>query len=141
MPTLSSFDYTTIRIVPRVERGEFINAGIILFCRTRRFLGCRVHLDAQRLAALAPSLDAVEVEEHLAVLPLICAGDPTARPISLLSLAERFHWLVAPRSTIIQTSEVHTGLCDDPAAMLDHLLETMVRAPRGPHSPPPASVK
>lgn len=129
MPALASFDYAVVRVVPRVEREEFINAGIILFCRTRRFLQGRVALDERRLAALAPHLDAAEIERHLNLIPLICSGDPAAGPIAGLSLAERFHWLVAPRSTIIQTSAVHTGLCLDPATTLDHLMQTMVHAP------------
>lgn len=133
MPALTSFDYAIVRVVPRVEREEFINAGVILFCRTRRFLDSRLELDAPRLAALAPHLDAAEVERHLAIIPLLCAGDPLAGPIAGLSLAERFHWLVAPRSTIIQTSAVHTGLCADPTTTLNHLLQTTVRAPHGPH--------
>lgn len=129
MPVLNSFDYAVIRVVPRVEREEFLNAGVILFCRTRRFLECRLALDRQRLHAFAPALDLAEVEGHLAVLPLVCAGDPGAGPIARLPLAGRFHWLVAPRSTIIQTSPVHTGLCLDPAATLEHLVDVMVRVP------------
>ena len=123
MSAPASYDYAIIRVVPRVDREEFINAGVIVFCRTRRFLGARVALDRARLAALAPSADPEEIVLHLESIPLICAG---AGPIGALSLAERFHWLVAPRSTIIQTSAVHSGLCTDPAAALDHLLETMV---------------
>ena len=126
MPALSSFDYAIIRVVPRVERGEFINAGVILFCRTRRFLGARINLDRQRLAALDSQMDPAEVERHLALIPLICAGGAAAGPIGQLPMAERFHWLVAPRSSSIQPSPVHTGLCTNPEAMLDHLMETMV---------------
>jgi hypothetical protein len=129
MPTLSSFDYAVVRVVPRVEREEFINAGVILFCRTRRFLGARVELDHARLTALAPFVDPREIERHLAVIPLICTGGPAAGPIGRLSPAERFHWLVAPRSTIIQPSPVHSGLCRDPAATLEHLFERIVRLP------------
>jgi hypothetical protein len=123
----SSFDYAIVRVVPRVERDEFVNAGVIVFCRTRRFLGARVALDARRLAALAPWLDIGEVDQYLATIPLICAGGPGSGPIGALPLAERFHWLVAPRSAMIQTSPVHTGLCDSPAAQLDWLLESVVR--------------
>lgn len=129
MPAPSSYDYALIRVVPRVERGEFINAGAIVFCRTARYLAAAVELDEARLAALAPGLDAGEVRRHLDLIPLICRGGRAAGPIGALSLAERFHWLVAPRSTLIQTSPVHCGLCDDPAAVLPHLLETMVRLP------------
>jgi hypothetical protein len=122
----SSFDYAVIHVVPRVERGEFINAGVILFCRERRFLGARVALDDERLQVFAPWIDLEEVHEHLGVIPLVTAGSPEAGPIGRLDLAGRFHWLVAPRSTIIQTSPVHSGLCSDPADMLDHIFETLV---------------
>lgn len=126
MPAPSSFDYAVVRVVPRVEREEFINAGVILFCRSRRFLGARIALDRQRLTILDPCLNPEEVERHLALIPLICAGGPNAGPIGILPLADRFHWLVAPRSSIIQTSPVHTGLCTEPDQVLAHLLETMV---------------
>lgn len=127
MPALPSYDYAVIRVVPRVEREEFVNAGVILFCRTRRFLQARVELDRQRLLALAPCLDLAAVERHLATIPRLCEGGEAAGPLGRLGLAERFHWLVAPRSTIIQPSPVHSGLCADPAAALEHLLATMVR--------------
>lgn len=129
MPMQNSFDYAVVRVVPDVERGEFINAGIILFSRTSRYLAARIALDRQRLAALAPDLDPDEVERHLAVIPLIAAGDPAGGPIARLSLSERFHWLVAPKSTIIQVSPAHSGLCHDPDVMLDHLMATMVLSP------------
>jgi len=127
MPAKSSFDYAIVRVVPHVEREEFINVGVILFCRTRRFLDARMALDVARLRVLAPHLDVEEIQEHLELIPRICAGDDS--PIGQLSQAERFHWLVTPRSTVIQVSPVHTGLSDDPAAMLEHLLETMVQPP------------
>jgi hypothetical protein len=126
---LSSFDYAIVRVVPRVERDEFVNAGAIVFCRTRRYLVGRVELYESRLRALAPSIDVEDVRHHLAVIPRICAGDPSAGPIAQLSLAERFHWLVAPRSTMIQTSPVHSGLCIDPDDALEHLLTATVRPP------------
>jgi hypothetical protein len=129
MPAPSSFDYAIVRVVPLVEREEFINAGVILFCRTCPFLGARIELDRERLAALAPWLDIPEVEQRLALIPLICRGDPAGGAVAALPLAERFHWLVAPRSTVIQTSPVHSGLCEDPGAELDHLIDTVVRAP------------
>jgi hypothetical protein len=129
VPTLSSFDYAIVRVVPRVERGEFINAGVILFCRTRRYLVGRIELHESRLRALAPSIDVDEVRHHLAVIPRLCAGDAVAGPIARLALAERFHWLVAPRSTVIQTSPVHCGLCTDPDAALERLLIATVRPP------------
>ena len=127
MRALSSFDYAIVRVVPRVERGEFINAGVILFCLERDFLAARVELDEPRLRALWPATDVELVRQHLQAIPRICAGSPDAGPIARLSLRERFHWLVAPRSTVIQTSPVHTGTCDDPTATIDHLLATLVR--------------
>jgi hypothetical protein len=127
MPAPSSFDYAIVRVVPRVDRGEFINAGVVLFCRTRRFLGARIQLDEDRLLALAPGADLGEVRRHLDAIPLICAGGPRAGPLGLLPQAERFHWLVAPRSAMIQTSPVHVGLCAEPHDALEHLVATMVR--------------
>jgi Protein of unknown function (DUF3037) len=126
MRATSSYDYVVIRIVPRVERGECINTGVILFCRTRRFLGMLVHLDETRLFALAPDLDLAAIQGHLETLTLVCNGGAGAGYVGQLSQSERFHWLTSPRSTIIQPSPVHSGLCDDPAAALQHLLETMV---------------
>ncbi len=125
----SSFDYAIVRVVPRVEREEFLNVGAILFCRTRGFLEAGIELDTRRLLAFAADLDLAELREHLDVIPLVCRGAPEAGPIAALSQAERFHWLVAPRSTIVQPSPVHTGLTDDPVAALEHLLATMVRLP------------
>ena len=129
MPALSSYDYAIVRVVPCVERGECINVGVILFCRTRRFLGALISLDAQRLLALFPTIDIDAVRSHLDAIPLVCAGSAEAGPISQLSQSERFHWLVSPRSTIVQTSPVHSGLCSDPAAALEHLMQTMVLLP------------
>ena len=128
MPTTSSFDYAIIRVVPYVEREEFINIGAILFCRTRRFLAAQIALDKERLSVLAPHLKLELLLAELNLIPEICDG---AGPIGQLPQAERFHWLVAPRSTIIQISPVHCGLCDDPAAALDKLIETMVRLKAG----------
>ena len=133
----NSFEYAIIRVVPRVERGEFVNAGVVLICRQRRYLGARIHLDIARLVALAPDLDVPAVHAHLDLIPRVCAGDREAGPIALLSQAERFHWLVAPQSTIIQPSPVHAGFSDDPAAALDRLLETMVLSPSLTSSDPP----
>ncbi len=115
-----------MRVVPRVERGECLNVGVILLCRPKRFLGARIALDERRLAAFAPDLDPASIRPHLDAIERIAAGDPAAGPIARLGTAERFHWLVAPSSTIIQASEVHTGLCDDPATELDHLVATLV---------------
>ena len=121
------FQYAVVRVVPRVERGEFLNAGVILLCRPKRFLGARVELDRGRLAALAPEVDPDAIEGHLDGIVRIARGDADAGPIAALGQGERFHWLVAPSSTVIQPSEVHTGLCDDPAEELDHLFDRLVR--------------
>jgi hypothetical protein len=129
MPALNSYDYAIVRVVPCVERGECINVGVILFCRTRRFLGALISLDIQRLLALFPAIDIDAVRSHLDSIPLVCAGSTEAGPISQLSQSERFHWLVSPRSTIVQTSPVHSGLCSDPAVALEHLMQTMVLLP------------
>lgn len=131
MPTASSFDYAVVRVVPYVERGECINAGVILFCRTLRFLAARVALDQQRLRALAPTVDPAPIEQHLALIPRVCAGGTHAGPIGQLTQPERFHWLVAPRSTIIQTAPVHSGLCTDAAATLEHLFKRLVQPVAG----------
>ena len=130
MPAHSSFDYAIVRVVPRVERGECINAGVILFCLTQRFLAAKVELDERRLLALAPDVDLELVRGHLEAIPRICAGGRAAGPIGQLPQKERWHWLVAPRSTIIQTSPVHSGLCEDPAQALEHLMDRMVHLPR-----------
>ena len=131
MRTLHSYDYAIVRVVPRVEREEFVNAGVLLSCPSRDFLAARIELDESRLTALDPAVDLASVQANLASIPRICAGGPDAGPIGRLTPRERFHWLVAPRSTMIQTSAVHTGRCEDPALALEHLLTTMVRtAPR-----------
>ena len=123
----SSYDYAIVRVVPRVEREEFINAGVIMSCPALDFLQARIELDEARLLALDSSVDLDSVRASLGSIPLICAGGPAAGPIGRLSPRERFHWLVAPRSTIIQTSSVHTGRCTDPAAALEQLMQKMVR--------------
>ena len=130
MPEHSSFDYAIVRVVPRVERGECINAGVILYCLTKRFLAAKVELDERRLLALAPDVDLELVRSHLEAIPRICVGGKAAGPIGQLPQKERWHWLVAPRSTIIQTSPVHSGLCEDPVQALEHLMDRMVRLPR-----------
>ena len=129
MPALNSYDYAIVRVVPCVERGEYINAGVILFCRTRRFLDALIYLDVPRLTTLYPDIDLDMVQRHLEIIPLVCAGSAEAGAIGQLSQSERFHWLVSPRSTIIQTSPAHSGLSTDPAATLEHLLKTMVLLP------------
>jgi hypothetical protein len=129
------YDYAVFRVVPRVDREEFVNVGVIVSCPSRDFLEARVALDEQRLAALDSELDIESIRAHLATIPVICAGGQQAGAIGQLSQRERFHWLVAPRSTTIQTSPVHTGSCKDPTEVLEHLLDTMVRPPRAATDP------
>ena len=126
MHALSSYDYALIRVVPSVERGECLNVGILLFCRTLRFLQVRIHREEARVLALDPHIDLLTIREHLDSIVHICNGEKEAGPLGQMSQSERFHWLVSPRSTVIQTSSVHTGLCADPEATLEHLLKTMV---------------
>jgi hypothetical protein len=120
VPGLHSYDYAYVRVVPHIERGEFVNVGVILFCRTLRYLDAKIRLDANRIAALAPAFDLTHLQTHLDFIPRICAG---AGPIGQLGQAESFHWLVSPHNTVIQTSPVHSGLCSDPALALARLLE------------------
>jgi hypothetical protein len=117
-----------VRVVPKVEREEFINVGVIVSCQARDFLEARIELDEQRLTALDAAIDLEIIRAHLASIPAICAGGEQAGPIGLLPPRQRFDWLIAPRSTIIQTSAAHTGTCEDPAAALEHLVDTMVRS-------------
>jgi hypothetical protein len=124
------YDYAIIRVVPKVEREEFLNVGAIVSCPARGFLQARIELDEQRLMALDSTLDVESIRAHLATIPVICRGGEQAGPIGQLTQRERFQWLVAPRSTIIQTSPVHTGYCKHPTAVLEHLLDTMVRPSR-----------
>jgi len=121
VPTPASFDYAILRVVPRVERQEFINAGVVVFCLEKRYLAARTHLDAARMKALWPEADAELAREHLEAVPRICEGDLAAGPIAKLSQRERFHWIISPRSTIIQPSPVHTGVCDGTDGLLDRL--------------------
>jgi len=123
----SPFEYAILRVVPREDRGEALNAGLVLHSRPKRFLAARVELDVEVLRVLAPGCDPAVVLAQLETIPRICAGDPAAGPIAALSRPERFHWLVSPSSTMIQPSPVHTGLTDDPAATLEHLFATLVR--------------
>jgi hypothetical protein len=122
-----SYDYAIIRVVPRVERGEMINVGVILSCPDVSFLEARIELDDARLLAFDASLDMDAVRAHLDSIPVTCRGGADAGPIGALPQRARFHWLVAPRSTIIQMSPVHTGRTDDPSAALERLLDRMVR--------------
>ena len=130
MPAHCSYDYAVVRVVPDVARGEFLNAGIILFAKSHGALLSRVWLDETRLAALAPGADVAAIRAHLTSIERICAGGPGAGPHGSLSPSERFHWLVAPRSTVIQVSPVHSGLCDDPSAEADRLFARLVSDPR-----------
>ncbi|MBW7881628.1 MAG: DUF3037 domain-containing protein [Caldilineaceae bacterium] len=128
MPADCSYDYAVIRVVPYVDREEFVNAGVVVFSRTQRYLAAAVELDVDRLHALAPDIDIAAIEEQLALSPRICAGNG---PIGQMSQAEIFHWIVAPHSTAIQCSPVHSGLVQHPAtelpAVLEHLMDTFVR--------------
>jgi Protein of unknown function (DUF3037) len=125
----SSYDYAVIRVVPRVEREEFVNVGVIVSCPKKEFLEARIEVDESRLKALDPTIDLDAIRAHLASIPVISAGGSQGGTIGMLSRRERFDWLVAPRSTIIQMSKVHTGRCTDPATLLEHLMNAMVRAP------------
>ncbi len=125
----SPFAYAIIRVVPRIERGERFNAGVVLYCRQRGFLGARVALDERRLAALAPDASADEVRAHLDAVVRVAGGEAGAGPIASMHPSERFGWLVAPSSTVIQSSEVHTGLCEDPADTLESLFAELVAMP------------
>jgi Protein of unknown function (DUF3037) len=131
-PARRPFSYAILRVVPRVERGECFNAGVVLYCRQLGFLGVKVGLDERRLAALAPDASADEVRAHLDALVRVAAGDPEAEAIAALPASERFGWLVAPSSTIIQPSPVHTGLSDDPQATLDALFAELVEPVAAP---------
>ena len=128
MPDKFRYDYAVIRVVPKVDREEFINAGVIVSCPDLSFLEARIKLNEARLLALDPSIDLELVRNHLSAISTICLGGADAGSIGQLPQRQRFHWLVAPRSTVIQTSPVHTGRCGDPAAALERLVATMVDA-------------
>lgn len=130
MPARSSFDYAVLRVVPRVERGEFLNAGVVVYCLQRDFLAAKVELDEARLRALDPRADVELLRRHLEAIPRVAAGGADAGPIGRLSQKERWHWLVAPRSTVIQVSPVHSGLCEGPEEALERLMDRMVRVSR-----------
>ena len=132
MPTMLSFDYAVLRAVPRVEREEFLNAGVVLFCLQRRYLGCAVYLAAERLRSLWPAADFESIANHLGAVERICAGDATAGSIAHLSQRERFHWITAPRSTVLQSSPVRTGVCrqeTDLDARLRQLADDLLHVP------------
>ena len=126
---MSLFQYALLRVVPRVERGEFINAGVVLYCQDAKFLDARIYLDRERLRALDPNLDPEAVQAHLDVARKVCEGGPGAGAVGMLPPGQRFGWLVAPRSTVVQPSPVHTGFADDPEEAIEHLLRVMVHAP------------
>ncbi|HEY1314331.1 MAG TPA: DUF3037 domain-containing protein [Steroidobacteraceae bacterium] len=127
MPDLRTYDYAIVRVVPRVERGEFVNAGIILSCDIERILLSSIELDEGALLALHAAVDLELVRSTLASIPAVCAGGSAAGDLGKLSARERFHWLVAPRSTMVQTSPVHTGRCTDFDVAIEHLMDTMIR--------------
>jgi hypothetical protein len=122
MRGLHSYDYAFIRVMPHIDRGEFVNVGVILFCRTLRYLDARILLNEAKVRALDPPFGLQQLQTHLSFIPRICAGQG---PIGQLGQAESFHWLVSPHDTVIQTSPVHSGLCHDPALAMEHLLETL----------------
>jgi Protein of unknown function (DUF3037) len=126
VPARNAFQYAILRVVPSVERGECLNVGVALLCPERRFVGARVELDEQRLRALAPGAEVAAVREALDALVAVADGDPAAGPLARLSPSERFGWIAAPSSTVIQPSAIHTGLTEDPARTLDHLFATLV---------------
>jgi hypothetical protein len=121
-----NFQYIVLRVVPRVEREEFINAGVVLFCRTRSFLGAQVELNEALLTALSPDADGSAIRSQLRTYVRIADGDQGAGPVARLSQSERYHWLSAPSSTVVQTSPGHSGLCTDPEATLNALFEQLV---------------
>jgi hypothetical protein len=130
VPTPCTYDYAVVRVVPRVERGEFINAGVIVSCAATGFLEARIELDEARLLALDPGADVVGIRAALAAIPRICAGGTAAGALGALSARERFHWLVAPRSATVQTSPVHTGRCKALGPAIERLLDLTVRRPK-----------
>jgi Protein of unknown function (DUF3037) len=124
---LRTYDYAVVRVVPRVERGEFVNAGVVLSCDVEKILQASIELDEAALLAIDANVDLELVKKTLAIIPTICAGGADAGAIGRLSARERFHWLVSPKSTIVQMSPVHTGQCADMADALEHLMNAMVR--------------
>ena len=126
MPAREDFQYAIVRVVPHVERGECLNAGVILYCRRLGFLAARTGLDEAALVAVAPDCEPEDVRAHLQTLERVAAGAEDGGPIAELDPSERFHWLTAPSSTIVQSSAVHTGLTSDPAGELEHLFERLV---------------
>jgi len=130
VPDPCTYDYAIVRVVPRVERGEFVNVGVIVSCDATDSLAARIELDPARVLALDPGADIDAIRTALAAIDAVCAGSAGAGSLAGLSARERFHWLVAPRSAVIQTSPVHTGRTSEPATVINHLFETMVGGPR-----------
>lgn len=127
MPELRSYDYALVRVVPRVERGEFLNAGVLLSCEADELLTAYIELDVPRLLALWPGVDVTLAERHLAAIPKLCEGGPCAGPLGKLPRRARFHWMTATRSALVQTSPVHSGRTRDPHATLRRLMDELVR--------------
>ncbi|MBL8784197.1 MAG: DUF3037 domain-containing protein [Deltaproteobacteria bacterium] len=127
MPERTTFDYAMVRVVPRIDRGELMNVGVVLYALKCDYLAVRIAVDEARLKALWPELDVELVRDHLDAFARVARGEAAAGPVARLTQRERWHWLVAPRSTILQVSAVHSGLCQDPAKSLDHLFERLVR--------------
>jgi hypothetical protein len=128
-PSRSPFAYAVLRVVPDIEREEFVNAGLVMFCRSRRFLGARASLDAARLAALRPDAELDALRDQLALVERIATGEVASGPLAGMSQSERFHWLTTPRSTAVQPGPIHGGMTDDPAATFEHLFATLVIRP------------
>jgi hypothetical protein len=126
MPELKSYNYAVVRVVPVIDRDEFVNAGVIVYSQELRFLDARIHLNEERLTARWPLLDLEKVRRHLEAIPRICEGDSAAGPIAKMSQGERFHWLTAPKSTMIQVSPVRTGLSEEPEKVLEKLAAELV---------------
>jgi hypothetical protein len=126
MQEKSLFEYAVIRIVPRVEREEFLNVGVVLFCRDLKFLQCRFELDESRIKAFSPHTNIEQLHDYLCAFRAICEGESSAAPMSQLPMIERFRWLTAARSTMLQTSVVHSGLCADPQQTLEKLYQRLV---------------
>lgn len=125
-PSRSPFEYAVVRVVPDIEREEFVNAGLILFCRPRTFLAARTHLDEEALAALRAGCDADGIREHLTFIEGVASGTVATGPFATMTPSERFHWLTTPRSTVVQPGPLHAGTTEDPAATFEHLFEVMV---------------
>ena len=129
MPVEHTYDYSIVRVVPRVDRGEQVNVGVIVSCPDLDYLDARIEVDESVLRVLDPAIDMAAVRGNLELIPAVCRGGPEAGPIGELPPRGRFRWLVSPRSTIIQPSPVHTGRTSDPAACLEHLMDRVVRRP------------